>query len=248
MALFLRLIPISSAFLGLTKMYDFNGSIYVLMFTSGFFGGFGHCLGMCGPVVASYSVAIKNKSLVPHILYNLGRISTYTLLGGIIGMTGSFIGMVGHIHGLQRLIMTLAGVLIILMGLGLAGWLPFIKYYKDRDILSSHFIGRITNLSSGNLTIGSFYPIGIFLGFIPCGLVYTALITTARAGMEAENHFFGFIEGIFMMLLFGLGTMPSLLLFGRIINIIGAKLRARLYRLSAIVMVIMGIVFIARVV
>jgi sulfite exporter TauE/SafE len=64
--------------------------------------------------------------------------------------------------------------------------------------------------------------------------------------MEAENHFLGFVEGILLMLLFGLGTMPSLFLFGRIINIIGVKMRARLYRLSAIVMIIMGIIFVVR--
>ncbi len=223
-----------------------NKSIYLLMFTSGLLGGFGHCIGMCGPVVASYSLSIKSKSFFPHILYNLGRISTYTLLGGIIGTTGSFIGIAGHIHGFQRFILILSGVLIILMGLGLSGWLPFIKYLKKYDILSLHFIRRIENLASGNLTTGSFYPIGIFLGFIPCGLVYTALIATARAGMDAENHFLGFFEGIMMMLLFGLGTMPSLLVFGKVIDIIGIKIRGGLYKLSAIVMIIMGIVFIAR--
>jgi len=221
-------------------------SIRILMFTSGLLGGFGHCLGMCGPVVASYSIIIRSKSIVPYILYNVGRISTYTLLGGIIGITGSFIGIVGHIHGLQRFIMILTGVLIILMGLGLAGWLPFIRNFKESEFLLSQFMQRIKNFSKGNLTTGSFYPVGIFLGFIPCGLVYTALITTARAGMETENHFLGFIEGILLMFLFGLGTMPSLLLFGKLINIIGIKLREKLYRLSALVMIIMGIFFIAR--
>ncbi len=228
-------------------MNDFTESVYILMFTSGLLGGFGHCLGMCGPIVASYSVAIKSKTLIPHILYNLGRISTYALLGGIIGMSGSFISIIGNIQGIQRFIMTISGITIILMGFGLAGWLPLIKYFKKRDILSSHFLNKISKLSSGNITMTSFYPIGIFLGFIPCGLVYTALIATARIGMEAENYFFGFLDGILMMLLFGIGTMPSLLLFGKIINVIGVKIRVRLYRLSAIVMIIMGILFIVRV-
>lgn len=221
-------------------------SVYILMFTSGLFGGFGHCLGMCGPIVASYSVALKSKTLAPHILYNIGRVSTYVLLGGMVGMTGSFIGIAGHIQGLQRFIMTLAGVLIILMGLGLAGLVPKIPFMKNRGILSLSFIQRIKHLSSENLTIGSFYPIGIFWGFIPCGLVYTALIAAARTGMEAKNHFSGFFEGILMMLLFGLGTMPALLLFGKIICVIGERMRLRLYRLSAFVMIIIGIVFIAR--
>lgn len=222
--------------------------IYILMFTSGLFGGFGHCLGMCGPVVASYSVALKSKGIAPHVLYNLGRISTYALLGGIVGMTGSFIGISGHIQGIQRFIMTLTGVVIILMGAGLTGWALPIPCLKNSGIFPLHFINRIKNLSSENINAGSFYPIGIFLGFIPCGLVYTALIAAARAGMEAENYFSGFFEGIVMMLLFGLGTMPASLLFGKVISIIGGRMRLKLYRLSALVMIVMGLIFIIRVI
>lgn len=223
-------------------------SIYILMFASGLFGGFGHCLGMCGPIVASYSVALKTKSFAPHILYNLGRVSTYVLLGGMVGMTGSFIGIAGHIQALQRFAMTLSGIVVILMGLGLAGLVPRISFMKNRGLLSLSFINKINHLSSEKLTIGSFYPIGIFLGFIPCGLVYTALIAAARTGMEAENHFSGFFDGILIMLLFGLGTMPASLLFGKIIGIIGERMRLRLYRLSAFVMILMGIIFVLKVI
>lgn len=221
-------------------------SVYILMFTSGLFGGFGHCLGMCGPLVASYSVAFKGKNLVPHILYNLGRISTYTLLGGLVGMTGSFLGIAVHIQGFQRFIMIIAGILIVLMGIGLAGWFPFMPFLRNQEIFSLNFVQKLKSISLESLRIGSFYPLGIFAGFIPCGLTYTALITAARTGMEAENHFLGFLNGVTMMLLFGLGTMPALLLFGKIMSAIGAQMRQRLYRLSAILMVIMGIIFIAR--
>ncbi|MBI4848538.1 MAG: sulfite exporter TauE/SafE family protein [Nitrospirae bacterium] len=220
--------------------------VYFLMFVSGLLGGFGHCLAMCGPLVMSYSVTVKNKSLLPHVFYNLGRISTYALLGGIAGMTGSFVSIAGYIYGLQRVVMILAGGVIILMGIGLAGWLPFAGYFKDRAILFSPFISRVKNLSSENMTKFSYYPIGVFLGFVPCGLLYTALITTARAGMEARNHFEGFFEGILIMTLFGIGTMPPLLLFGKVIGLISLKMRTGLYRVAAVVMIITGVVFIAR--
>ncbi|MBI4687859.1 MAG: sulfite exporter TauE/SafE family protein [Nitrospirae bacterium] len=213
------------------------------MFTSGLLGGFGHCLGMCGPLVASYSVAFKGTGLASHVLYNLGRISTYTLLGGLAAMTASFIGIAGHI---QRLVMTTAGIVIVLMGMGLAGWLPAIPFLRNQEILASNFIKKFKNIPSEGLTPGSFYLLGIFSGFMPCGLIYTALITAARAGMEAGNHFLGFLNGITIMLLFGLGTMPALLLLGKVMNAIGAQMRLRLYRLSAILMIIMGIIFIVR--
>lgn len=220
--------------------------VYYLMFISGLLGGFGHCLAMCGPLVLSYSVTVRDKSLLPHIFYNLGRISTYALLGGMAGMTGSFVSIAGHIYGLQRAVMMLAGVVIILMGIGLAGWLPFAGHFKDSEILFSPFISRIKKLTSEKMTDFSYYPVGVFLGFVPCGLLYTALLSTARAGMEAQNHFEGFLEGILIMTLFGAGTMPPLLLFGKIIGLISVRMRTGLYKVAAVVMIVTGAIFIAR--
>jgi sulfite exporter TauE/SafE len=223
-----------------------NNSIYFLMLTSGFLGGFGHCLGMCGPVVSSCSMAIKNKRLFPHILYNLGRISTYAFLGGIVGMTGSFLGVAGHLYGIQKYIMVFAGISIILMGIGLAGWLPVMKYIENQGTLLANILSKLKEITSGDINTASFYSAGVLLGFIPCGLVYTALLAAASAGMEAGNHFIGFLNGILLMSLFGIGTMPAMLLLGKTINTISIKMRARLYRLSAIVMIMMGVIFIAR--
>ena len=223
-----------------------SNSIYLLMVTSGLLGGFGHCLGMCGPVVTSCSVVIKDKRLFPHFLYNLGRISTYAFLGGIVGMTGSFLGIAGHLYGIQKYIMIFAGTSIILMGSGLAGWLPVIKYIEGRGTLLSNILCKLKEITSGNIKNASFYSAGVLLGFIPCGLVYTALLAAASAGMEAGNHFIGFLNGFLLMSLFGIGTLPAMLLLGKIINMISIKMRAKLYRLSAIVMIMMGVIFIAR--
>jgi len=216
------------------------------MVTSGLLGGFGHCLGMCGPVVSSCSMAIKNNKLIPHILYHLGRISTYAFLGGIVGMTGSFLGIAGHLYGVQKYIMLFAGISIIVMGIGLAGWIPLMKYIENRGTLLAGILSKLKAMTSGNITNASFYSAGVLLGFIPCGLVYTALLTAASAGLESGNHFSGLLNGILLMSLFGIGTMPAMLLLGKIINIINIKMRATLYRLSAIVMIIMGIIFIVR--
>lgn len=219
-------------------------SIYIIMFSSGLFGGLGHCIGMCGPIVASYSVAIKNQTLTPHILYNLGRITTYTLLGGLAGMTGSLVGIVGDAHGLQKFIRVFSGAIVVIMGMSLAGWLPFMHYFRDNENALNRFLSKLKSPFSGKHGTASLYPVGIFLGFLPCGLVYTALATTIRASMEAENHFIGFIDGSLLMFMFGLGTIPSLLLFGKIVNMLGLRIRERLYRLSAVLMIIIGIMFI----
>jgi sulfite exporter TauE/SafE len=231
-------------------MFSTN-SIYFLMFTSGFFGGFGHCIGMCGPIVASYCVTVKNRGLLAHFLFNYGRVTTYTVLGGIMGVTGSFLTTVAYIQEFQKGIMIFAGLVIILMGLGLAGWLPLGWVAKRRNQTLSapslFFINKMRRVFSGDLPSGAFYPMGLATGLIPCGLVYTALITTARAAMEAQSHIIGGLKGMLMMLLFGLGTLPALVMFGKLVNLISIKMRARLYKLAALVMIAMGVLFLVRV-
>jgi sulfite exporter TauE/SafE len=219
--------------------------IFVLMFVTGLTGGFGHCLGMCGPVVAAYSVALPRRSTLPHILYNLGRITTYSILGAAMGLTGSFVGIASGIQGLQKWAMVFAGAVIVLMGVSMAGVLPLVRYMENRFAFGS-YLNKVRDIFSEGLSTGAFYPMGVLLGFIPCGLVYTALLAAARAGMEAPNHVEGLLTGLLVMLLFGLGTFPALLLFGKIVNVIGARLRARLYLVSSIVMIIAGLIFIFR--
>jgi sulfite exporter TauE/SafE len=231
-------------------MFNTN-SVYFLMFTSGFLGGFGHCIGMCGPIVASYCMAVKSRGLLAHLLFNYGRVTTYTILGGIMGVTGSFLTTVTHIQEFQKGIMIFAGLVIILMGLGLAGWLPLAWVTRHRNQTlsapSSFFVNKMKSIFSGNLPSGAFYPMGLATGLIPCGLVYTALITAVRAAMEAPNHIIGGLKGMLMMFLFGLGTLPALVLFGKLVNVISIKMRSRLYKLAAVVMIAMGVLFLVRV-
>lgn len=161
-------------------------------------------------------------------------------------MTGSFLGVAGHLYGIQKYIMLFAGITIILMGIGLAGWIPVMKYIENRGTLLKGILSKLKKITSGNIKKASFYSAGVLLGFIPCGLVYTALLTAASAGIESGSHFAGLVNGIFLMALFGIGTMPAMLLLGKIINTMSIKIRATLYRLSAIVMIMMGIIFIIR--
>jgi hypothetical protein len=205
---------------------------------------------MCGPIVAAYCVTAKKRGLLAHFLFNYGRVTTYTILGGIMGVTGSFLTTVAYIRDFQKGIMIFAGIVIILMGLGLAGWLPLGWVAGRRDqspsAPTSFIINKMRSLFTGDLPNGAFYPMGMATGLIPCGLVYTALITTARAAMESQNPIIGGLRGMLMMLLFGLGTLPALVLFGKLVNVIGIKMRTRLYKLAALVMIAMGVLFLVR--
>ena len=251
-------------------------SLYLLMFGSGLLGGFGHCIGMCGPIVATYSLSLKQRSIVPHLLYHMGRITTYSILGGFIGLTGSFAGVVKSIERFQSITLAFVGIVMILMAFSIGGWLPVFKgIIDDTEIrrrgdaedlkpedsklprfsvspflrfstYSSHLINRITRFIVETKSIGSFFPMGLLLGFIPCGLLYTALIAAAGAGVEAKNQIEGLLRGMLMLFLFGLGTAPAMFLLGRIVSLKSEWLRNRFYKGSAVIMIVMGAIFVYR--
>ena len=96
-----------------------------MAFVTGLLGGFGHCIGMCGPLVGSFALATgalgPRRSLAGQLAYHGGRITTYAVLGAVEGLTGSFVNVAGRLAGLQDLVAVVAGVLMILLGLGAAG-------------------------------------------------------------------------------------------------------------------------------
>ncbi|UCG21856.1 MAG: sulfite exporter TauE/SafE family protein [Deltaproteobacteria bacterium] len=221
-------------------------TIYFVIFTSGLAVGFGHCIGMCGPIVASLSLNLKGRSvLVPHLLYNAGRITTYGLLGGVMGATGSFTLVTAKIASLQKIVLVSAGIIIIVMGLAMAGWLPlgsiFGDHYNPEGLLSRGF----RKLSKAKST-ATYYPLGMLLGLLPCGPVYTALIAAARAGMEVESAIKGSLMGSGLMLSFGLGTVPSLLLVAKLADLGWLRRRDMIYKISSVLMIMVGIYFVIK--
>jgi sulfite exporter TauE/SafE len=213
------------------------------MLLSGLAGGFGHCINMCGPVVGVLSVGETRKGILHLLLYNLGRITTYTILGAMVGLSGSFLVLTASIEHLQKAIMIIAGLSIILMGLSTAEWLPLPSSTKNCKPGSS-LMQKIMALFKAPRSIGSYYPMGIVLGFLPCGLTYTALLAAARAAMEAENAFAGMLQGALMMLLFGIGTAPALILVGKVVNTISNKARKWFYRVASLIMIATGVWFV----
>lgn len=234
-------------------------SIYLLMFGSGLLGGIGHCSGMCGPIVATYSLHLRSSSPVsrgytslPHLLYNIGRITTYSIIGGIMGLTGSFAGVVQTIERFQNITMAVIGTLMIIMGLAATGWFSFGRSSDSASGQNSitaalgSAVNRMITFISETHTSGSFYAIGIATGFIPCGLLYTAYIAAAGAGAGSNSQAEGFLKGMLMLFLFGIGTAPALFLIGRIAALKGEWIRKRFYRISSLFMIIIGAMLIYR--
>ena len=199
---------------------------------------------MCGPVVAAYALNPIKKSYLPQLLYNLGRITTYSIIGGIMGLTGSFAGIITPVENFQNILMGGIGICMTVMGLVVGGWLPLNTITNKGGCTTA--VGRMVKFVSETGSAGAFFPMGLILGFIPCGLSYTAFIAAAGAGVHAGSRAEGFITGMSMLFLFGVGTLPALLLLGSILSVLGQQTRLKLYRASAFTMIVAGALFLYR--
>lgn len=219
-------------------------STYPILFASGLAGGIGHCVGMCGPVVAAFSFnRAEGGGIRPHLLYHLGRVTTYSMVGGVAGFTGSFLDVAAVIAPYQRAVLTATGILIALAGLVLGGWLPGGGAAR---VGGAGLIPRACRLLAGEGTAGAHFPLGLVLGFLPCGLVYAALLAAAREGMEAGDHGGGFFRGFLVMALFGAGTVPALLVVGKAAGALSVRTRTGLSRLSAALVALAGAILAVR--
>jgi sulfite exporter TauE/SafE len=212
------------------------GTGYLLAFTTGLLGGFGHCLGMCGPLVASYtlSAGITGSKAFPHLMFNAGRITTYSIIGSLMGLTGTFVNTAGRLAGVQNIAAMLTGILMIIMGLSITGMLKGTSLIERYNSVVLRAVSVVLETESPM----RYYPLGLLLGLLPCGLSYSVFIGAAGTG--------GPLQGMLYVFCFGLGTVPALLLFGVVMTYVSSKLRGRLYRASGIVVIISGIYFMAR--
>ena len=219
---------------------DFIGAFLI-----GLLGGFSHCIGMCGGFVFTYTVKISEKEsdakkgklnlLLPHLLYNSGRVLTYTFLGEIFGFLGGTIGFVMSVRDFQGGLQLFAGIFMMVIGLEIGGLLPTTS--KDYFPGISGFKKLVTNLFN-RVNRRNIFGLGLVLGFIPCGLVYVA------GAMAAATE--SILGGMLTMLFFGLGTFPAMIVTGLASDLLSLKFKSRLYRISAIIIIIMAILAILR--
>jgi len=221
-------------------------TMLLVFFTTGFTVGFGHCIGMCGPIVVSLSLSLEDRSIfLPHFLYHSGRIVTYGLLGGLMGVTGSFVQITARIAVIQKTVMILAGLLIVVMGFAMTGWIPLGRIFKDHSnpggFINQSF-RRLFNIHATPV----YFPLGLLLGLLPCGPVYTALIAAARAGMNTQEPIRAAFSGMGVMVSFGMGTIPALLLVARLTSMGWLKNREIIYKIGSVLMVAVGLYFVAQ--
>jgi len=200
----------------------------------GLMGSF-HCLGMCGPIAFILPVDRNNKTkmAVQTILYHLGRMTAYGLIGFVFGYLGKGISLVGF----QQKISLIMGILMVVLAFvpaskvlrlkPLSGWNKFVYFVKN----------SLGNYLQKRSTIG-FYVIGFFNGLLPCGLVYIALVGAMATGDP--------YLGALYMIIFGLGTAPMMTLAIYLGNFVSVKVRNKINKMIPYAVAFVGILFILR--
>ena len=215
-----------------------------LAFVTGLISSFGHCLGMCGGIVAIYSARQAAQTpagesqpgmmarIVSFMPLHLGRITTYTIFGALIGLAGSLLDQAGGMMGWQGLFSVIVGIIMLLVSLSLMGVLPPIEATLVTLTKGNTPVTRMRGLF-GKRSFWSTLTLGILWGFLPCGLVFAMLVLAARVGT--------FWGGALTMLAFGLGTVPTLIGFGLAANLLSPKLRGGLQSFAAILLMLFAV-------
>jgi uncharacterized protein len=176
-------------------------------FLVGLLGG-GHCVGMCGGIVAAVTLSLPGqRSRAPYLLaYNSGRIASYALAGVLAGLIGASGFFLHHVLPVEKLLYALASLMLVVLGLYLAGlWQGVLVLERIGGVVWK----RVQPLSQKLLPLRSApqaFALGLVWGWLPCGLVYSVLVVALATGSGAR--------GGLLMLAFGLGTLPTLLAMG----------------------------------
>ncbi|MBW6487993.1 sulfite exporter TauE/SafE family protein [Sulfurimonas sp.] len=207
----------------------------ITIITIAFLGSFGHCIGMCGGIVLAYStIKIEPKSSkvsqsTAHLLYSLGRVFTYSILGAIFGALG---GVVTFSNTANGVLLVVAGVAMVLAGLSLMGKIKFltlIEHSFSSSPMYKNLFKKVLN-SKSNF---SFFSLGMLNGLLPCGFVYFFAITAASTASP--------LYGALVMAIFGLSTIPAMFGLGFLASLSSAtNFRNMMMSLSSFAVVLYG--------
>jgi uncharacterized protein len=204
-----------------------------LAFLAGLAGSF-HCVGMCGGIVAALAMTRGGQPfgsrLGSQLCYNVGRISTYTLLGALAGLIGSSLDFVA-LRSVTSWFFIGANLFVIVVGLSSALGLSVLNLSSLEGRGARFFAAPVRRALSSNSALSAL-PLGMLLGFLPCGLVYAPLMAAAASGGPGL--------GAATMGALGLGTLPVLLFMGTASSAITGSLRSAMLRLAGLAVALMG--------
>ena len=196
-----------------------------------------HCIAMCGGINLSQCVSYKfgeNETsklskLKPSLMYNAGRVISYTIIGGIVGTLGSVISFSGAAKGIISIV---SGLFMLLMGLNMLNIFPQLRKFIPR--MPKIFGNKVHN---NNGKHGPFY-VGLLNGLMPCGPLQAMQIYALGTG--------SFFAGALSMFVFSLGTVPLMFGFGAISSLLSNKFTKKMMKVSAVLVMILGVIMLNR--
>ena len=192
-----------------------------------------HCIAMCGGINVSQCLSENKKfsGLYP-VMYNLGRVVSYTVIGFVLGFAGMLFGTgenLGVSSIIQGLIKSFAGIYMVIMGVNMLGFVPQIK----RLIFHlPNFIGKFRVKNSQP------FVVGLLNGFMPCGPLQSIQLVALATG----NPFTGGLS----MFAFSLGTVPLMLGLGSLVSVLGKRFTDRMMTVGAVLVTVMGLAMVSQ--
>ncbi len=213
-------MPISTELIGSAFVMGLAGSL--------------HCIGMCGPLALSLPVSHRNDGarVTGGLIYNSGRILSYSLLGLLFGTVGNFI-----------IETKWQSVLSIILGVAILIYLIFPKkwfHYSSTNAFGKPlmFLRQQLGKLFQSKKMSSIFSIGVLNGFLPCGLVYLALTSSVISASPLSGGMF--------MLFFGLGTLPMMFSTVFMGNYLNQSLRHRIRNAVPVLLFFMAVLLILR--
>ena len=204
---------------------------YGLLFIVGLLTGF-HCIGMCGGFVVGYTTrcAQKNENVhQAHAKYAIGKTVSYTIIGAIFGLIGSIIAFTPMMRGVAGIV---AGLFLIIYGLKMFNLIPALrKLHIKTPRFIQKFVGRNSKKQTNPLIIGLLNGL-----MIACGPLQAIYIMAAGTG--------SMIEGAKLLFIFGIGTLPVMILFGYFVSFISHKVANKIVKASGAIVIILGLIMI----
>lgn len=213
-----------------------HGIEWWLIISIAFAGSFGHCIGMCGGFIVAYSSTkidasmSRSAQILRHSAYNIGRVSSYVMLGMVFGGIGSLFALSMEMHGA---LFIFAGIIMIITALGMFG-LSKLIHLLERGFSTNPLFKTLFSRLIKSKSIGSFFALGVMNGFFPCGFVF---FFAAKAAASAS-----IINGGLIMAAFGLATVPTLLALGQSVSFFKEiAFRQTMNRIAALAILIYGL-------
>ena len=202
-----------------------------LAFMTGILGS-GHCIGMCGALVSGFFMKTGGytKSYLPYLSYHSARILVYTLVGMVAAILGVALVSTGLVGKLQGILQIVVGALVIVLALDILGVLPWrISFgFLPTRVLSRGFARAAASGTTAGAALG-----GLVNGLMPCSLTLAMAVKATTVS--------SLFDGGLLMLVFGLGTLPSMLFVSVAFGKLGTKVRGLMLKIAALIVIVMGV-------